>query len=175
MRGSIMDPGYSWRRLDATDAAAYRALRLEGLASAPTAFGSSFDDEAGQPLPWFADRLAHQAVFGGWAADGVLSGVAGLRFSDGVKTRHKGLLWGMYVQPSARGTGLAAALVEAVIAHGRGRVEEIRLAVVADNAPAVRLYTRLGFRPYGVEPRSLKLDGRYYDEMLMALTLPPRA
>ena len=166
-----MNQGHSLRRLAATDADAYRALRLDGLVNAPTAFGSSFDDETGQPLSWFADRLARQAVFGGFTPSGALAGVAGLRFSDGVKTRHKGLLWGMYVQPAARGTGLAGALVEQVIAHGRGRVEEIRLAVVADNTPAVKLYTRLGFRPYGVEPRSLKLDGRYYDEMLMALTL----
>lgn len=163
---------HTLRRLAAEDAEAYRALRLEGLASAPTAFGAALEDEAGQPLRWFADRLTQQAVFGGWIGGG-LAGVAGLRTADAAKIRHKGLLWGMFVQPAARGTGLAGALVEQVIAHARGRVEDIRLAVVADNTPAIRLYTRLGFRPYGVEPRSLKLGDRYFDEMLMALTLVP--
>ena len=43
--------------------------------------------------------------------------------------------------------------------------------MVSDNEPARRLYERLGFVEYGVEKSSLKQDGRYYDEILMALDL----
>jgi ribosomal protein S18 acetylase RimI-like enzyme len=82
------------------------------------------------------------------------------------KLRHKGVLWGMFVRPEARGSGLAAALVARVIEEAG--LEELRLTVVSTNTAAVRLYTRLGFTPYGLERRALKVEGRYYDELLMA-------
>ncbi len=85
-----------------------------------------------------------------------------------MKMRHKGVLWGMYVRPEARGTGLAAALVERLLSEAQGIVEEVRLAVVTTNEAAIRLYTRYRFKEYGIERRALKMDGRYYDELLMA-------
>ncbi len=61
--------------------------------------------------------------------------------------------------------------MQQVIDTAADTVEELRLAVVASNTTAVRLYTRRGFRAYGVEPRALKIGDRYHDEMLMALPL----
>lgn len=75
----------------------------------------------------------------------------------------------MYVRPAARGTGAARGLVEAVLRHGRGRVELIQLRVVSENERAQRLYRSCGFVAYGHEAHSLKQDGRYYDEILMAV------
>jgi RimJ/RimL family protein N-acetyltransferase len=167
-----MTPTFTLRRLGAPDAAAHRDLRLLGLRGHPEAFGASFEDEAGRPLGWFAERLDADAVWGGWRdGDPDLAGVAGLRVSGAAKARHKGVLWGMFVRPEARGSGLAAALAGRVLEHARGVVEEVRLTVVASNAAALRLYARLGFRPYGVEPRALKVGGEYHDEVLMALRL----
>jgi RimJ/RimL family protein N-acetyltransferase len=48
---------------------------------------------------------------------------------------------------------------------------ELQLSVTVGNAPAQRLYRRMGFSVYGVERRSLKVDGRFYDEELMAFDL----
>jgi GNAT superfamily N-acetyltransferase len=42
----------------------------------------------------------------------------------------------IYVRPEARGTGLAAALVQQVVAHARPLVEEVCLTVVASNVAA---------------------------------------
>src|SRR3954465_6256625 len=92
------------RRLGSSDAAAYRELRLEGLSLHPEAFGASWDDEAGKPLSWFVDRLESNAVFGGWRDGAALAGVAGLLVPSAAKLRHKGVLWGMFVRPDARGT-----------------------------------------------------------------------
>ena len=156
--------------LGADDAALYRAIRLEALEAHPEAFGASFADEAAQPLTFFAGRLAGNTVFGGF--DGaMLLGAAGFRAQTGLKHAHKGLLWGMYVRPAARGTGLARELVDAVLAHAQGRVELVQLTVVADNVTARRLYEARGFVAYGMEARSLKVDGRYLDEVLMAKML----
>ena len=62
-------------------------------------------------------------------------------------------------------------LVEPVIDHARAYVEVIQLSVISDNQPARRLYGSLGFVEYGLERDSLKQNGRYYDEILMALDL----
>ena len=89
-----------------------------------------------------------------------LAGVAGLLVPDTTKSRHKGVLWGMFVQPDVRGTGLAALLLARVIEHAAETVEEVRLTVVASNIAAVRLYTRAGFSRYGLERRALKVGGQ---------------
>ena len=163
-------PAFTLRRLSADDVPVYRDLRLEGLRSHPEAFGAAFEDEASNPQAWFAERLRTNIVWGGGpAADATCMGIAGLRVSDAAKHRHKAVLWGMFIRPQARGTGLAAALAARLLDHARGVAEEVRLSVVASNEPAIRLYATLGFQPYGVEPRALKVAGRYYDEVLMAL------
>ena len=99
-------------------------------------------------------------------------GTAGFQRQAGAKRVHKATLWGMYVRRQARGTGLARALVDAVLAHAAGRVELVQLSVVADNLGAQKLYAAAGFVPYGLEAHSLKLDDRYLDEVLMVRMLP---
>jgi ribosomal protein S18 acetylase RimI-like enzyme len=85
----------------------------------------------------------------------------------GDKLAHRGALWGMYVRPEARGKGLGAALVRRILDDASGQVEQMHLTVVASNGPAQRLYERMGFASYGVEPRSLMIDGSYFDEIMM--------
>ena len=170
-RGHILNAArIEIRRLTSADAAAYRDIRLAGLRDSPEAFGSTFVRENAQPLAWFWDRLRNSQVFGAFRSTD-LSGIAGFVIREGEKERHKGLLWGMYVRPDARKAGVGRQLVEAVIDHARSQVEVIQLSVVSDNEPARRLYACLGFVEYGVEKNSLKQNGRYYDEVLMALDL----
>jgi ribosomal protein S18 acetylase RimI-like enzyme len=160
----------SVRLLRPDEAEAFRAIRLEALEHAPEAFGSMLADEASQPLAWFRERLDGRAVFG--ALDGpALVGMAGFYTQSGAKKCHKGMLWGVYVRPSARGGGVARRLAEAVIDHARGRVEILQLTVVTSNARARHLYTSLGFIEYGVERRALRLGDAYFDEALMAKPL----
>ncbi|WP_051334409.1 GNAT family N-acetyltransferase [Bradyrhizobium sp. Ai1a-2] len=162
------------RRLEARDTADYRDLRLEGLKAHPEAFASSWEHEVDKPTSWWEERLKTNTVFGGWVNSSPLVGLAGFRVQDGVKLQHKGVLWGMYVRPEARGTGLAAALVNQVVEHARPLVEDVCLTVVASNAAAHRLYGAAGFEEYGLERRALKVGSEYYDELLMVLQLRPR-
>ena len=155
---------------NADDAALYRDIRLEALKANPEAFGSTFETENAQPLSWFFDRLGATSVFGAFS-DMKLVAMAGFAIQQGQKSAHKGILWGMYVRPGARGTGVGRRLVDAVLDVARQHVELIQLSVVRDNAPARRLYASLGFLDYGLEKNALKQDGRYYDEVLMAKDL----
>ncbi|BAN27372.1 GNAT family N-acetyltransferase [Caballeronia insecticola] len=160
---------FSLRRLTPEDAIVFRDVRLEGLQRYPAAFGASYEDERDRPLEWFRARITDHAVFGGFSNDGTLAGVAGLQVPPGAKMKHKGILWGMYVRPSARGTGLAAALLDCVLEHARGVVDEVKLEVAPDNTAAMRLYGAAGFVEFAREPRALKIDGTYHDSVSMTL------
>lgn len=159
-------------RLGAEDAANFRELRLDGLRRHPEAFGASYEDEARQSPQDFRPRLESGTVFGiRRKSRSDLDGIAGLYIPETIKTRHKGVLWGMYVRPEARCMGLGSALVARVIEHSTNLVEELTLAVGAANEHAMNLYARVGFNCYGFEERALKIEGRYNDEVLMRLVL----
>jgi len=161
----------SIRRLTAADAAALLALRREALETAPEAFSASPEDEAGETPETLAARLdapGASAVFG--VFDGpVLVGMAGFAAQQRLKERHKGTLWGVFVRRTERGGRLGERLVAAVIAHARGHVRLLQAGVGVSNAPARRTYHGLGFVPYGVEAKALRVDGRYIDEELLVL------
>jgi RimJ/RimL family protein N-acetyltransferase len=164
---------YQIRALDVADADAYRRVRLDALRLHPDAFGSAYEDEAVLDRAQFAERLAAPGFtrFGGFA-DGDLVGLAGLQMRTGAKERHKARLFSMYVDAAHRGSGLAQQLIEAVIAGAReAEALVLQLSVSAGNAPAWRLYHRMGFTVYGVERRSLRVGGHFHDEELMALDL----
>ncbi len=164
-------PGFSMRRLVAADAAIFRDIRLDGFRSAPEAFRVTAEDEAARPLEALAKRLDEQYVVGGFR-DGTLQGVGGLARYEGAKLRHKALLWGMYVRASARGTGLAGAIIAALLDRARAEgIDSVLLTVVASNERARRLYERWGFEVYGVEPAAVRDDDGDRDEALMVLRL----
>jgi ribosomal protein S18 acetylase RimI-like enzyme len=160
------------RALQAEDAAQWRRLRLEALRTCPTAFAMSYEESSLQDLAAFASLIpppdGPNVLFGAFHGD-VLSGSAGFRVYPTLKQRHKGQLWGVYVDPSRRGRGAGAALVRAVIERARMHVAVLQLSVQIDNAPARALYRQLGFVPYGVERRALRYAGKDYDDELMAL------
>jgi ribosomal protein S18 acetylase RimI-like enzyme len=87
------------------------------------------------------------------------------------KMRHKGHVWGMYVAPEARGQGLGRLILDAIIQRASvlPDLEEIVLAVTVSNDAARAIYIRAGFVPYCVDPRLLKINGRYYDVEWLAL------
>ena len=158
------------RLLKPNDAVRYRDIRLEALCSSPEAFGSTHEAESSRSLDAFAERLRDCSVFGAFR-DAELIGMAGLLIRSGAKESHKGFLWGMYVQPASRKSGVGQQLVSALLDFARSRVELVQLSVVQSNEPARRLYARLGFVEYGIEKNSLKQDGQYYNEVLMAKDL----
>jgi hypothetical protein len=90
------------RRLEASDVADYRELRLDSMKAHPESFGASWESEGEKPISWWVERLQTSSVFGGWLNNSPLVGVAGFAVHDTPKLRHKGVLWGMYVRPEAR-------------------------------------------------------------------------
>lgn len=158
------------RRLVASDAEAYRGLRIEGLKDSPASFGSSLAEEIDKPAAAWVDRLEKGYVFGLFDAE-TLVGTAGFYREAMQKSTHRGHLVGVYLSPASRGRGGADQLVAAVVAEARRHVLQLHLAVTKDNDRARRLYERQGFVIYGEDPRGLKVDGIFYDDYLMVLRL----
>jgi RimJ/RimL family protein N-acetyltransferase len=86
--------------------------------------------------------------------------------------RHVGRL-GMGLLADYRNRGLGRALARQTIQAARlAGIERIELEVFASNRRAIVLYTTLGFVIEGTKRRARKLDGRYDDNVCMALLEP---
>lgn len=163
------------RRLGVADAGAFHALRLAGLQSMPSAFGSSYQEEKDFPHYILESRLApahDRGVFGAFAGS-ELVGLVTLGREGKEKLAHKAMIWGMYVAPSQRGQGVGGALLDAAVALARSvpDIRQVNLSVNASNQPAQRLYASRGFMPWGHEKGSLRVDGVLHDEIHMSLLL----
>ena len=103
--------------------------------------------------------------------------MAGFARRQSLKGRHKGFIWGVYVDGQWRSQGIGRALVTEVIRRLRSEpgLVQVTLTVATTQAAAKRLYSSLGFRAYGCELHALKLGEVYLDEDLMVLDLvaPP--
>ena len=163
------------RKLTPADAEAYRALRLSGILDTPTAFWTSHEEEVLHSLDAMRERLVEtpfQTVFG-VLDGGELVGMAGLKRERVAKISHRGLIWGVYLAPQARGSGAARRLMDALIAHAKTlpQLVQLCLAVRSCNDSARALYAKVGFEATGVERRSIYFENKYYDEDRMVLML----
>jgi len=161
------------RPLTTADLPAFRVMRLDALRLHPRAYGSSYEEEVEYSLETLGARwpAAPGVMLGGFVGDR-LAGLTGLRVEPWVKTRHKGFIYTVYVDQAFRGLGLATGLVEAALAAGRkAGLRYVALTVAIGNDGARRIYERLGFRTFGVEPRGLLVDGAFVDEEMMLLEL----
>lgn len=158
------------KKLTAADASAYKALRLEGLANHACEFGTAYEEEADLSLDEVAARLDEGSIFGAFI-DGRLQAIAGFRRFDRLKKQHKAELFGVYVGEDARGSGLGRALLRYVIDQAKDEVEQLLATVASLNLPAKALYAKLGFEPFGHEPRAHKVGDRYFDQDHLVLML----
>lgn len=79
---------------------------------------------------------------------------------------------GISVVKSEWGKGIGTRMIEKMIDHAKMHgIELIYLEVRTDNERAIRLYERMGFKRIGVSPAYMKIDGQYFDVLLMYLDL----
>ena len=164
------------RRLESADAARFQSLRLRGLREAPTAFGSSYEEECDRPVAEVAERMARNTggfILGAFDGD-TLIGTVGMQREAPLKRRHKMVLWGMYVLPEARRGGAGRRLVDEALRQGFAvtGIRQVLLGVNAANTPALALYAAAGFTPFGLERGCMIVDGVLQDEVHMVCVRP---
>lgn len=162
--------------LNRENCAAYKALRLKAIASAPFALWPTYEEEAALTQAQVRERIEpgpNQIVFGAFDS-GRLVGIAGLKRETLEQISHRATVWGVAVDPEYRKQGVAKRLLQRVIAHARDQgILQVQLAVAVENEAAQALYRSLGFVSFGVEPRAMRVGDRFYDEEHMFLRLDP--
>jgi GNAT superfamily N-acetyltransferase len=147
-----------WREL--------RRIRLAALSESPSAFGSTYAQDAALTESDWRGRLepdsSRGAVFGAHlpGATGTLVGLSGGYVDDPPAAGGTVELVSMWVSPDVRGLRVGQALVAAVLAWARAQgAERVHLWVTEGNLSAERLYQRCGFLGTG-ETAPLPSDPR---------------
>ena len=96
-------------------------------------------------------------------------GMIGAFWQDKQKTKHIGNIFGVYVNPKFRGKGVGKLLMKAILnkLDEMPQIEKIKLGVVTQQTPALKLYEKYGFKTIGKCVKELKVGNEYYDEYLM--------
>ncbi|MBA4119038.1 MAG: N-acetyltransferase [Candidatus Puniceispirillum sp.] len=160
------------KQLEDQDWQIWKRLRLEALKQAPECFGSSYEEEVTWPDAAFQKTLSQSDVFGAFKGKSLIA-CGCFCVLNSIKTKHRGILWGMYTAAPWRGRGVASLLLEHLIAHGKMRVTQLHLTCVTSNGAALALYQKHGFNIYGTEPQALKVGDKYFDEHLMVRVVHP--
>jgi GNAT superfamily N-acetyltransferase len=157
------------RRVSAGEWERLRELRLQALADSPDAFLITLEESLQQTDADWRDWTTRSATSSVSAVfvDDAFAGMAG----GFVQESGDVMLFGMWVAPERRGSGLAEELALAVVEWARGvGVPRVTLWVVRSNGRAHRFYERLGFVPSG---RNNVVRDELDDELALALEPEP--
>jgi L-amino acid N-acyltransferase YncA len=141
---------------------AVRAIYLEGIATGNSTFEQSAPDwpawdQGHLPCCRLVARAGNEVL--GWTA---LSAVSGRRVYAGVAE------FSIYVAERARGRGIGAALLKALIdASEREGIWTMQSGIFPENTASLELCRRFGFRVVGTRERIGIMDGRWRDVMLL--------
>ena len=164
----------TYRKLKPSESVDFRRVRLECLRKSPDQFGTLYEDEAVKSKLYFEELIEKNIpdvfFYGAFAAD-QLVGNAGFVRGDRTKTRHRGEIVSMYVDPDFRGARIGENLLRALLraVFELEGVEQVHLTAVAENGAAVGLYERIGFESFGVQKNYFKSGDRYWDQNFMQL------
>ena len=114
------------------------------------------------------DSTDHAQYFA--KVDGEIIGTASLNRRSN-RMSHRGV-FGISLKKAWWGRGAASALMEAILVFAKENdFEQLNLEVRSDNARAIRLYEKYGFRKLCTFPHLFKINGEYVDFDLMNLEL----
>jgi GNAT superfamily N-acetyltransferase len=141
------------RTLAPAEWAVYKDLRLRALADSPDAFGGTLAAEQDRSDVEWQKRLASGSD-SRWnlpllaEAGGKPVGLAWCRIVEA--NPEVANLYQMWVAPDHRGVGIGQMLLDTAIAWARANhALYLDLGVTYRDSPAMRLYTRRGFKPLG--------------------------
>lgn len=159
------------RTLGEDDWDAYRAVRLAALEESPEAFVASFEEEKAYDEDFWRQRMRRSQRLVAEDGDGRAVGVASVGQSNDGSGR-VAELFGLWVIPEARGTGVATKLVQAgaEAARSQGR-SHLAYWVGSDNGRAVAFASGFGFRPTD-DRRPMRVQQSEDEEEEIAMVLP---
>ncbi|EAQ00364.1 hypothetical protein JNB_09334 [Janibacter sp. HTCC2649] len=160
----------SVRPLGEEDWQQYRDTRLTALRESPEAFVATVADEEAFDEDLWRQRMNRSARLIAERQDSQLGIVSVGRSSDDNPNTSE--LFGLWVSPEARGSGVASALVRAGanLAREQGQ-SQLAYWVGSDNGRAVAFASGFGFRPTGKRRPMRVVSENDEDEVAMVLAL----
>ncbi|MFX0132917.1 MAG: GNAT family N-acetyltransferase [Candidatus Hodarchaeota archaeon] len=144
----------------------YRDLRLEALKSDPIAFSSSYEEEKNITEDEWKKRINNALLA---FSNDKLVGIIVYIINNKNKTKHIANIFGVYVKKEYRRQGIGKKMIENAlkIIQKNVIVSKIKLGVNPELKAAVKLYEKCGFNIVGRLKNELKVDGKFYDELIM--------
>lgn len=162
------------RKLQPHESVVYRAVRLACLKNVPAYFGSTYEEEILNPKLMFetfieTDSTDH-VMFGAFD-DEQLIGITGFNRMARQRAMHRGEIVQVYVDSNYRGQNIGEKLIRRTLEYAftRDGIEQVQLSVIANNQTAIKLYEKIGFKTFGVQPRYFKAGDIYMDQQFMQL------
>ena len=158
------------RPLGVDDWEQYRSVRLVALQESPDAFVASHDEEAAEGEEFWRLRMQRSTRLVA-ERDGHPVGIASVGSADDDQPE-AAQLFGLWVHPEARGTGVATELVRAgARTAAEDGKRQLLYWVGTDNGRAVAFASGFGFRPTA-ERRPMRVVSEDDGEEELAMTLP---
>jgi GNAT superfamily N-acetyltransferase len=159
------------RVLDESEWAVYRDVRLRALEESPDSFTATLAEEAGRDEQFWRDRMtrAHRLIAErGTDPQGIVS------LGPYEQEPSAAEVFGLYVVPEARGTGVSWRLVEAAAALATQQAYlQHYYWVGTDNGRAVGFANNFGFRTTDYRRSARSTDLEPGEEIAMVLSLEP--
>ena len=152
----------------------YKQIRVEAVTDSPQAFGSNREQQLVHPDSFWQKRLEDAArgesqwlLFARSAGD--LVGMIGAYRDE--NTSQEATVISVYVTPSARGRGISALLMKAILEKLRqAGMRKVWIGVNIEQKAALHLYQKTGFQVVATEHNRMG-DGEFHDEYRMAMML----
>lgn len=160
----------NYKLLSNQDWSLFKELRLQALYNNPENFASSYSEAKILPDDDFKSMLDNNFIFGAFDDDNLV-GIVGYYKNSALKIKHKGVIWGLYLQKEYRAQGISSNLFSELIGHAKDKVSILQLSVNIENKSAINLYKKYGFKIYGQENNAMYVNEKYIDEYLMCLEL----
>ena len=163
------------RKLTGADYDSFLAMRINMLESSSENYSAGVNDwksaSQEQIMAYLleGEKEAGNFVLGAFQPD--LIGMVGFRRETRESVRHKGSIWGLFQKPKGETSAIEEALLKELvkIVKGYEGFEYIRTVQNASNHNKMNLFLSLGFVPYGLEERSLRVGGCFFDQAYLKL------
>lgn len=162
------------RKLQPNESISYREIRLTCLKNYPENFGSNYLDEKVKEKLFFQGHIEQSNpdnfVIGAFYK-GSLMGISGFNRYDNIKTKHRGRIIQVYVDPEYQGQNIGSSIIKPTLveAFKISGIEQIEIDVLTTNTKAEMVYNKIGFKEYGVQKNFLKIGSTYYDCKMMVI------
>lgn len=161
------------RALGEADWEEFRGIRLQALTESPEAFAAELGEEQAFDEDFWRLRLRRSTRFVAETPQGPLGMVClGRAHDDDGEVPGVGEIFGLWVHPDARGTGVATRLMKAGAERAReDGLSHVTFWVGTDNGKAVAFASGMGFRPTDFR-RPMRLpDGTELGDTEIAMVL----